>query len=88
MRIIDEIRAERARQDEKWGEQNHSPMEWLPILMEEVGGASKAALEGHFVKSCAYYEYRKEMIHVAAVAIAMLESYDRGRRIRNEQRQP
>jgi len=46
--IIQEIREERARQEEKWGQQNHEPAHWLMILGEEVGEANKAALQQHF----------------------------------------
>jgi hypothetical protein len=31
------VRAERKRQDEKWGPQHHDKLTWLFILMEEVG---------------------------------------------------
>ena len=37
--------AERARQDAKWGEQNHHPLAWLGILTEEVGELAEAILE-------------------------------------------
>ena len=70
--ILDEISQERKNQDQKWGEQNHHPVGWLAILMEEVGEASKAALTRDFVL------YRSEMIQVAAVAVAAVESLDRG----------
>ena len=46
--VFNEIKSERIRQNNKWGEQNHSPIEWLPILMEEVGEASKEAVDYHF----------------------------------------
>ncbi len=62
---------ERKRQDGKWGEQNHHPLKWLAILAEEFGEASKAWLEGEGVK------YRDELVHVAAVALAAIESFDR-----------
>ena len=78
--VLIEVFDERKRQDEIWGKQNHTPMEWLPILMEEVGEASKAALEEYFneyVKAESFKNYRTELIHVAAVAIAMIESFDR-----------
>ncbi|EMM77044.1 hypothetical protein LEP1GSC040_0049 [Leptospira santarosai str. 2000030832] len=80
--IIQEILKERERQDQKWGEQNHSPIEWCAILGEEVGEANKAALETHFEYDGKddYTEYRKELIQIAAVAIAMIESYDRNRK--------
>jgi NTP pyrophosphatase (non-canonical NTP hydrolase) len=67
----EEILAERERQDEKWGEQNHLPDWWNCILVEEVGESCQAILKGNGKA------YRKEMIQVAAVAIAALESYDR-----------
>ena len=69
--VLGEIINERKRQDDKWGEQNHQPSIWLVILGEEVGEACKAVLE----MDCE--EYRKELIQVAAVAIAAVESYDR-----------
>lgn len=85
-----EIREERRRQDAKWGEQNHSPIEWCAILTEEVGEVSKEALELHFAQlqnsgqSEAWFEeklalYRKEVIQVAAVALAMAESLERNK---------
>jgi len=76
-----EITEERENQVKKWGVQNHSPIEWLAILMEEVGEVSREALEYHFHK---FYQdtgqlerYEKELIQVAAVALAMLESLSR-----------
>lgn len=41
--IIDAVRAERERQDEIWGEQNHDAFRWLSILTEEVGEVAQAA---------------------------------------------
>lgn len=67
-----DVMLERARQDEKWGVQNHSLSYWMLILTEEVGECSKAVQEN------LRYEYRKEMIQVAAVALAAVESFDRG----------
>jgi len=69
--LLANVRAERERQDTKWGEQNHHPFTWLVILLEEVGEAAKAALEGRPV------EYHKETVQAAAVAIAALESLER-----------
>lgn len=65
------VLAERQRQDAKWGEQNHPPGTWLVILMEEVGEASQAVLEMD------WNSYREEMVQVAAVALAAVESCDR-----------
>lgn len=69
--VFIEIKEERNRQDKKWGEQNHDPLYWLGILMEEVGEASKAAIESDFP------QYRREIVHVAAVAVQMIECYQR-----------
>lgn len=80
-RVLSEVRDERLRQDARFGEQNHHAFTWIAILMEEVGEVSRAALEHHFDD----YEldnldgYREELIQVAAVAVAMVESLDRKR---------
>ena len=46
--ILEEVRKERERQNVKWGEQNHSVIEWQAILMEEVGEVTKEASDYHF----------------------------------------
>lgn len=81
-KILNEITEERKRQDTLWGAQNHHPMAWLAILGEEVGEVNKAALEEYFKYPEAegdWAEYRKELIQVAAVAVAMVESFDRNK---------
>lgn len=84
IKIFDEIKKEREKQDSKWGVQNHCPVEWCAILGEEVGEVNKAALEEHFTvsypeqfKNHRFDDYRKELIQVAAVAVAMIECIDR-----------
>jgi NTP pyrophosphatase (non-canonical NTP hydrolase) len=69
---------ERVRQDQKWGEQNHSPEIWALILTEEVGEVAKAALPAY----CGGEDitaFRKEVIQCGAVCLAILESLDRQR---------
>ena len=90
--IFDEIKNERKRQDEKWGEQNHYPIEWCAILGEEVGEVNRAAIEEHFkedyreqFKNGNFDNYRSELIQVAAVAVAMIECIDKN--IKNGQQQ-
>lgn len=70
-KIIAEIKKERRNQDKKWGKQNHGPEFWMLILLEEIGEAAKAILEG------AALGYRDEMIQAAAICIAAIESLDR-----------
>lgn len=67
---------ERRQQDAKWGEQNHDFGTWLAILMEEVGEASEAHLHTVFGGPKAG-GMRREMVQVAAVALAIVECLDR-----------
>lgn len=67
---------ERERQNEKWGEQNHDPFTYLGVLMEEVGEFSQAALHKRFGGPKAE-TMREEAVHVAAVALAIVECIDR-----------
>lgn len=73
VKLLNEICSERENQDRKWGQQNHHPERWLSILVEEVGEASKEICEYNGKK------YREEMIQVAAVALSMLECFDRNK---------
>lgn len=72
-RILLEVAEERARQDDKWGQQDHDPNYWMVILMEEVGEAAHEICG----KTLNYTNYREEMVQVAAVAVAAIESFDR-----------
>ena len=81
--VLEEIFTERMAQDNKWGEQNHWPAVWCMILGEEVGEVNKAALEA-WAQDKGYEEYRKELIQVAAVACAAVESLDRQERRKEE----
>jgi len=87
--ILFEVAEERKRQDKKWGEQNHKPIEWCAILGEEVGEVNKCVVESKWAIDQDYereqlQEYRKELIQVAAVAVSMIESLERNQRIVKE----
>lgn len=77
---IEKVISERERQMELWGEcsDNH-PFEWMSILGEEFGELCEAVNETYF-KNGAHPEYGgnekiiKEAVHVAAVAVAIIES--------------
>ena len=75
--ILDAVIVERKRQDKLYGIQDHHPLAWLPILAEEFGEVARAVRRDHFGSDKEYGDYRTELIHVAAVAIAMIESFDR-----------
>jgi len=87
LKVFLDIIQERKRQITKFGIQNHRPIEWCAILGEEVGEVNKEALEYHFKdgfpdqyresKQNLLKNYRKELVQVAAVAMAMIESLER-----------
>ncbi len=65
---------ERDRQDAKWGIRDHTLPVWMTILMEEVGELAEAVLELQFGQpEGSDHFWRIEAVHVAAVALAMLE---------------
>jgi NTP pyrophosphatase (non-canonical NTP hydrolase) len=77
-----EVASERLRQDAKWGEQNHNPAMWLAILTEEVGEVAQAVCKAWVPPYTDdqiewLFRYRDELVHVAAVAVAAIESFDR-----------
>jgi len=78
-RINNDIVAELQRQDAKWGEQNHAPSVWLAVISEELGEASEAFLQWNFggLSKEQFAHFRDELVHVAAVSIAAIESLDR-----------
>ena len=74
---------ERLRQNKKWGEQNHGLTDWSAILTEECGEFAEAALGVLFQdgetpqRAASLADARKEAIHCAAVALAIIECIDR-----------
>lgn len=75
--VFSDVFAERARQEAKWGEQNHDPITYLAILTEEVGELAQAALHARFGGPEAG-NMRAEAVQVAAVAVAIVECLERG----------
>lgn len=80
--VLRELHEERLLQDEKWGEQNHSPEIWMTVIMEEVGEASQEVLRYTFtdwgaVKRKHRENMRNELVQVGAVTVAAIESIDR-----------
>jgi NTP pyrophosphatase (non-canonical NTP hydrolase) len=79
-KLLNEVARERERQDAKWGEQNHDPMDWYSILGEEFGEMydfKKKNFKKATPEQLAHY--REELIQVAAVAVAMVECLDRAK---------
>ncbi len=83
-KIIQAVKAERDRQDTKWGEQNHPPMFWTGILGEEFGELCEAINETVFDNGTdkgGYDNMRTEAIQVAAVAVGFLECLERNKAV-------
>ena len=78
---IKRIIAERDSQDVTWGEQNHAPIEWLAILMEEVGEVATECIDQDPLLDESGYpmQLENELVQVAAVAVAMIECLHRGK---------
>lgn len=69
--IYDDIKTERERQVQLWGEQSETPWGWLSILVEEVGEVAKEVNEHDYLEGPSK-NMEDELIQVAAVAIAWL----------------
>lgn len=74
--VLDLIYRERARQDAKWGEQNHSDEIWQCILTEEVGELAQAILHARFGGKQAD-KIAEELVQVAAVSVGWAECLER-----------
>jgi len=72
MKFEELVNLERDKQDQKWGEQNHFPLRWLGILMEEVGETATECINNNPSHNLGH-----EIVQVAAVAKAMYESLER-----------
>lgn len=74
LEVNKQILKERARQNEKWGLQNHDNGRWLAILGEEFGEVCQAIQQGSLAsKETDASNLYEELIHVAAVASAFAE---------------
>jgi hypothetical protein len=71
------VKIQRVKQLNKWGTQDHNPKMWVAILGEEYGEVCKEVAETH-VKDFDPVAYREECLHVAAVALAMVQNLDDG----------
>lgn len=85
-KIFQEIKAERRRQDKKWGAQrNHNNLEWLAILAEEFGEVAKAVTERDVPPIDAISQtplenrIREELIQAAASCVVWLECINQKR---------
>ena len=79
-RHLEEIKSEFKRQDILYGEQNHTPLKWVSILVKQVGSVAEQANKFDDAgKDLNLQKYESEAIQVAAVAIRMLQCLERGK---------
>ena len=89
-KALQDVRDERQRQTEKWGEQNNSYPKWISILTEEVGEAAKEANDYEYLLdkinkptfdsvllNQTLIDLREELVQVAAVAVQIIEKIDK-----------
>lgn len=73
MSIYDEIINERAAQDKKWGgpdhDKFHSSHDWISFIVKHLGAA--------VMYPWSALTFRKQMVRVAALAVAAIEWCDR-----------
>ncbi len=76
--VLAMVKEERARQEKKWGEQNHDPYKWITIISEELGESARQALELQHESSESLDKLASELIQVSASAVAAVECLNRG----------
>ena len=67
------VEAERRRQDELWGRQDHDLLFWLAIAAEELGETAREAI----APNCQPAAVRDEAVQLAASIVAMIEYIER-----------
>lgn len=73
--ILKKVSEERDRQDAKFGaNRNQHPAVWSVILSEEVGEFAQEICEADFDSRKLSSNYEKELIQIAAVAVAAIEN--------------
>ena len=70
--VLQEVKDERSRQNEKWGIQRHTPEKWLAITLEEIGELAQAMQKGSVAHKPTDAD---SMINEAIQASAVLVSF-------------
>ena len=78
-KILDAVFEEREAQDARYGRQDHAEPYWLSILGEEYGEICREVYEAGAKGGPINPNYRTELVQLAAVAVQMIEAYDRRR---------
>lgn len=81
LKILDEIKAEREYQQEKWGDDTDDGLNTPWMWAAYIGQYATRWMVGSFLplKTSVTDEFRKCMVKVATLAVAAIESIDRQR---------
>ena len=84
-RVLAEIRIWRAAQDAQWGgpahDDTHGRRLWVPIIQKFLGRADVCAIDARYTGDAdARVHFEKHLLHVAALAVAAIQSSRRRRR--------
>lgn len=72
--VIEDVKAERERQNKLWGHQRHDYFKWLAILAEEFGEVAQSLQKGEgWGKDSDSDDTYTELTHLAGVSIAFAE---------------
>ena len=84
-RVIATVQSERLRQREDWGDRHddgHSAGDWTRFLVRHLGRAEQA------IEDRDAATYRRQMVRVAALAVAAVEAHDRALAVPAPPRKP
>lgn len=86
--IIHQVIEERTRQDKQWGgpphDDYHSRRDWVGFIEEHAERARKSCAKKTGSRSLEAKdpdEYRKQLVEIAALAIAAVAAHDRARKV-------
>lgn len=71
---LHDVKVERDKQDEMWGDQTHDPAYWLAILGKQVGQLGNEVLNYKWATDKDPLKMFHEATQVAAVAVAFMEA--------------
>ena len=86
LRVLKQVEAERWRQDDMWGQQDHEDGRWRWILDEEEGEVAREVMREIFLEDAAApAKKREELVQCAAVIVAWIQALDRREKHRSQQ---
>jgi hypothetical protein len=78
--VLEQVAEERRQQDAQWGadfDDARAWREWLSLVHEHADRAQKALPRPNVPRSGDPDDYRRQLVAIAAIAVAAVEAYDR-----------